>query len=98
MSPFDSPPMVPIISPLTLYLLPFFRYLAGSRSTSARSSDPDTMTNTALQAIASSSDKNVNNSILFKLYHFLCRYICYKKKVFFDLLDKIIRVHIVNKS
>ena len=42
-----------------VYLLPFFSYLAGSTSVSARPPvrpyDPDTMTNIALEAIASSS-------------------------------------------
>ena len=37
-----------------VYLLPFRGYLAGSKSVSARPSNPDTMTNTALEAIASS--------------------------------------------
>ena len=57
-------PWAPISAPLTyvVYLLPFFSYLAGAKSLSARPSahpsDPDAMTNTALEAIASSSGKN----------------------------------------
>ena len=57
-------PWVPIGSPLThmVYLLPFLSYLACSKSVSAcpsaRPSDPDTTTNAALEAIASSSGKN----------------------------------------
>ena len=52
----------PISSPLTrmVNLLPFFSYLAGSKSVSAHQSDPDTMTNIGLEAIASSSAKKVN--------------------------------------
>ena len=40
-------PWVPITSSLThmVYLVPFLSYLAGSKSVSARPSDPDTMTN-----------------------------------------------------
>ena len=51
---------VPISSPLThmVYLLPFLSYLAGSKRVAARPSDPDTMTNTTLESIASSSGKN----------------------------------------
>ena len=41
-------------------LLPFSSYLAGSKSVYARTPDLDTMTNTALKAIASLSDKNLN--------------------------------------
>ena len=55
-----------ISSPLTRHvvcLLPFSSYLAGSKSVSARPSvhpsDPDAMTNTAQEAIASSSGKTV---------------------------------------
>ena len=33
-----------------VYLLPFLSHLAGSKSFSARSSDPDTMANAALEA------------------------------------------------
>ena len=53
-------PWVPTSSPLThkVYLLPFLSYLADSKSISARPSDPDMMTSTALEAIASSSGKN----------------------------------------
>ena len=40
-----------------IHLLTFLSYLAGSKSVSARPSDPDTITNTALEAIASSSGK-----------------------------------------
>ena len=45
------------------HLLPFFSYLPGSNSVSvrppsARPSDPHAMTNTALEAIASSNGKN----------------------------------------
>ena len=38
-----------------VYLLTFLSYSAGSKSVSARPSDLDTMTNTALEATASSS-------------------------------------------
>ena len=50
-------PWVPISSLLThiVYLLPSLSHLAGPKSVSARPSDPDTMTNTALEATASSS-------------------------------------------
>ena len=54
-------PCIPISSPVThmAHILPFLSYLAGSKSVSARlpprPSDPDTMTNTALEAVASSS-------------------------------------------
>ena len=50
-------PCVPISFTLThmVYLLPYLSYLAGSKGVSARPSDPDTMTNTVLEAIASSS-------------------------------------------
>ena len=41
-----------------VYLLPRLSYLAGSKSVLARPSDLDTMTNTALEAIASSGGKN----------------------------------------
>ena len=61
MGPFDSPPMGPISSTLThiVYLLPFLSYLRGSKSGSARPSDPnDTMTNTVPEAPASLSGKN----------------------------------------
>ena len=57
-------PWVPISSPLThmVYLLLFVGYLAGSKkrfraSEHFRTSDPDTMTNTAQEATASSSCK-----------------------------------------
>ena len=55
-------PWVSIIDPdrHIAYLLPFLSYLAGSRNVSARQpvgpGDPDTMTNTAVEAVASSSD------------------------------------------
>ena len=42
-----------------VYLLPFFSYSAGSNSVSVRPSDQDAKTNTALEAIASSSGKQV---------------------------------------
>ena len=45
-------PWVPISFPLTHMV-----YLAGSKSVSVHQSDPDTMTNTALEAIAESSGK-----------------------------------------
>ena len=64
LSPFGSPPMVPISSPLThnrVYLLLLLSYSAGCKSVSARPFDPNTMTNTAVEAIASS---NGNNSTL----------------------------------
>ena len=42
-----------------VYLLPFVNYLAGCKNASARPpSDPDTMTNTVLEATASTSGKN----------------------------------------
>ena len=56
-------PWVPISSALTqmVYLVPLLSYLVGSKSVSvrpsARPSDPDIMTNTALEAIASSRGK-----------------------------------------
>ena len=56
--------LVPIGALLThvVYLLPFLNYLAGSKSVSVRLPilpyDPDTMTNTALEAIASSNGEN----------------------------------------
>ena len=53
-------PRVPISSPITTYGLSrtvFFGYLAGSKSVSARPSDTDTMTSTALEATGSSSAK-----------------------------------------
>ena len=40
-----------------VYLIPFLSYLVGSKSLSARPSDPDTMTKTAVEAIASCSGK-----------------------------------------
>ena len=48
-----SPPRVPTSSPLAhvVYLVPFRGYLDGSKSISARPSDPDKMTITALKAI-----------------------------------------------
>ena len=49
----------PVIGSSTLthmvYLLPLLSYLAGSKSVSTCPSDPDTMTNTALEAIVSSN-------------------------------------------
>ena len=64
-------PWVPISAPLThrVYLVPFVSYLAGSKSVSARRrpSDVNTMTNTALEGIASSSG---NNRVLF-IYIFM---------------------------
>ena len=57
-------PWVPISFPLTcmVYLLQFLSYLAGSKSVSVRPSprpfDPDTMTNTTVEAIASLGGKN----------------------------------------
>ena len=50
-----------------VYLLPFWSYLAGSKSVSACPSDPDTMTNTALEAAASSSDKFVDQVLVQRL-------------------------------
>ena len=38
-----------------VYLLPFLSYLVGPKNVCARPSDPDTMTNTVLEATASSS-------------------------------------------
>ena len=46
-----------------VYLLPCLSYLAGSNGVFVRPSDPDAMTNTALEAISSSSGKNVNNAM-----------------------------------
>ena len=60
-------PWVPISSPLAhmVYLVTFLSYLVGSKGVlahpSARPSDPDTITNTALEATASSSGKNVKS-------------------------------------
>ena len=53
-------PLLPISFPLThmVYLLPLFSYLAGFKGVSVRPSDPDTMTNTGLEVIASVSGKN----------------------------------------
>ena len=53
-------PWVPISPRLThvVYLLPFLSHLADCKSVSARPPDPDTMTNTALETIASSSGNN----------------------------------------
>ena len=54
---------VPISSTHMIYLLPVSSFLAGSKSVSAhppaRPSDPDTMINTAPEATASSSGKNL---------------------------------------
>ena len=52
-------PWVPISSRVThmVYLLPFLSYLAGSKSSSAHPSGSDTMTNTTLKALTSSSSK-----------------------------------------
>ena len=52
-------------SPLThtVYLLPFLDYLAGSKSISARPSDPDTISHTTLEAIASRSDKKSHQNV-----------------------------------
>ena len=56
---FGSPLICSISSPLTHVVcrLPFLSYLAGFKSVSANPFDPDTMTKTALEATASSSDK-----------------------------------------
>ena len=52
-------PWALISSPLThlIYLLPFLSYLAGSKGVPVSPSVADTMTNAALEAIASSSGK-----------------------------------------
>ena len=58
--------MVPISSPLTnmVYLFQFMSYIARSKSVSARPSvRPETMTNAALEAIASSSAKNLGCNV-----------------------------------
>ena len=57
-------PWVPKSSPLThmVYLLPSSSYSAGSKSVSTHPPDQDTMTNTAREAITSSSSKNRNSS------------------------------------
>ena len=54
---------VPISSPLTHmdYILRFLRYLVGSKSVSFRLSDPDAMSNTALETITSSGCKKLLN-------------------------------------
>ena len=44
-----------------VYLVPFLSYFAGSKSISARPSDPDSMTITDLESTASSSGKNDKN-------------------------------------
>ena len=51
---------VPITSTLThmVYLLPFLSYLAGFKSVSTYPSDPDRITNTALEAITLSSSND----------------------------------------
>ena len=41
--------------------MPFLSYLGGSKSVSARPSDPNTMANTALDATASSSGKKLSS-------------------------------------
>ena len=55
MDPFDSPPWVPISSPLThmAYLIPFLSYLVGSKSVSVRPANYDKYR--SKQAIASSN-------------------------------------------
>ena len=70
-------PWVPIGSPLPhmVYLLPFTSYLAGSKSVSVLPSDPDTMTNTTLEAFALSSGKNRTRLI----------YVCVKMDVVFRI-------------
>ena len=62
MGPFDSTPIVSCQLPVDTYglSLTILSYLAGSRNVSSHQpavgpSDPDTMTNTALEAIVSSS-------------------------------------------
>ena len=65
MGPFDGArPWVPISSPLThlVYLLLFLSYLVGSQSVSARPSDQDTKTNTALEATVRRAAK-INNFV-----------------------------------
>ena len=59
-------PQVPTSSPLThiVYLLLFSSYLAGSKNVSAHPTDPDTMTNTTLEATTSSSGNKVSTLIL----------------------------------
>ena len=62
-------PWVPISSSLTHGLsFAVLNYLAGSKSVSARPPDPDTMTNAALEAIASSSGKNDSKLFDVKLH------------------------------
>ena len=58
--PFYSPPMGSYQLPVDTYGLSLTvgSYLAGSKSDSVHPSDGDTMTIIALEAIASSSDKN----------------------------------------
>ena len=59
--PLDSHLWFHIISPMThvVYLVPFFIYLAGYKHVSARPSELDTMTITALETIVSSSGKKL---------------------------------------
>ena len=51
-------PWVSITFPLTHVIVPVLTYLAGSNRISVRLSDPDTMTITALETVASSIDEN----------------------------------------
>ena len=72
-------PWVPVSYPMThmVYLLPLLSHLAGSTSVpSARPTDPDTMTNTVLEAIASraaitskQSNRKKNCSYMYKSNH-----------------------------
>ena len=59
--PFDSPHISSCLLPSThmVYLLPFSSYLPGYKSVSVGPSVPDTMTDTALEAIVSSSSNQV---------------------------------------
>ena len=61
MGPFHSPPMGSYLLPIDIYgltVFEFFSWLQKRFRPFARPSDPYTMTNTALVAIASSSGKN----------------------------------------
>ena len=63
MVPFDTPPMGSYLLPIDTYglshtVFELFGWLQKRFRPSARPSDQDTMTNTALEAIASSSGKN----------------------------------------
>ena len=70
-------PCNPISSLLThmVYLWPFLNYLTGSKSVSARPSHPDTMTNTALVAIATSRAAETSPECFIVNNHMLLQYV-----------------------